>query len=187
MAVKLITAVSVQVLTAAETKARLKITDTAEDSVIDSLISEMRAACQSKTNRGIGAQTWQIAFDVFPSAIPLILSPLIVVDWVKYYDTLGVLQTLAADQYATDDFSEPGYIVPATDVTWPDTLDTINAVRVQIQCGFVAANLPPELRLWMLCNIGHFERNREVFTADDKGQRTIVDGMLDAHRIPGCL
>ena len=184
---KLITAVSTQVLTAVETKARLKITDTAEDTVIDSLISEMRAACQSKTNRGVGAQTWELAFDTFPDAIQLILPPFIAVDWLKYYNSAGVLTTLASNQYTIDDFNEPGYIVEATDVTWPETYDTINAVRVQIQCGYVAANLPQELRLWMLANVGHFHRNREVFTADDKGQRTIVDGLLDAHRIPACL
>lgn len=187
MAVKLITPVSAQVLDLADVKARLRITDSNDDTVLNALISEVRGACQDKSNRGIGAQTWQIAVDAFPAAIPLILPPLIAVDWVKYYDPAGVLQTLASNQYAVDDFNEPGWIVPAANVTWPETLDTINAVRVQIQCGYTAGTLPPSLQLWMLANIGHFHANREVFTDADRGQRTIVDSLLDAHRIWPCL
>jgi len=182
MAVKLITPVSVQVLTKAIVKDRLKITvATAADDEIDRLIDQVRGACQDKTNRAVGAQTWQLAFDTWPEAIPLVLPPLVAVDWVKYYDADGVFQTLATDQYAVDDFREPGFIVPAANVTWPELLDTINAVRVQIQVGYTTATLPPALQLWMLANIGHFEKNRD--NVEQLAERTIVDSLLDAHRI----
>ena len=185
MPAKLITAVATEVLTSAIVKDRLKITvATAADAEVARLISQMRDACQQKTNRGVGSQVWEIGLDEFPDAIPLILPPLISVDYVKYYDEDGVLQTLATNQYAVDDFSEPGFIVPAVDVTWPATYATVNAVRVRLTTGYVTATLPPALQLWMLANIGHFEKNRD--TLGDKAERTIVDGLLDPFRIhPG--
>lgn len=183
MPLKLATPVSTQVLTLQEVKDRLKITDTSQDSVITSLITELRSACQKKTHYAIGAQSWVLALDAFPEQIQLAYPPLIAITSIQYYDPDGVLQTLPTNQYAIDDFNEPGWIVPASGVTWPSVDDTINAVRVTFQCGYVAANLPESLKLWMLANIGHFERNREVFSADDNGQCTIVDGLLDGNRL----
>lgn len=179
---KLITPVSTQVLLAADVKARLKITDSSEDAVIDDLIAEMRSSCQNKTKFCIGAQTWSMGLDEFPEQIQLEHAPLIAVTGITYHDPEGNVQTLATDQYVVDDFRTPAWIVPAVDVSWPATLNTVNAVRVTYQVGYVAANLPEALKLWMLANIGHFHANREVFTAAGSGDRTIVDGLLDGER-----
>lgn len=179
---KLITPVATQVLLAADVKARLKITDTSEDAVIDALIAEVRAACQNKTKFAIGAQTWTMALDEFPEQIQLEHAPLIAVTGITYTDPDGNAQTLATDQYVVDDFRAPAWIVPAVNITWPATFNTVNAVRVTYQCGYTAATLPESLKLWMLANIGHFHANREIFTADGGGDRTIVDGLLDSER-----
>jgi uncharacterized phiE125 gp8 family phage protein len=118
--------------------------------VIDGLIAEMRSACQNKTKFAIGAQSWTMALDAFPEQIQLEHAPLIAVTGITYYDPDGNVQTLASDQYVIDDFRTPAWIVPAVDVSWPDTLNTVNAVRISYQVGYTAANLPEALKLWML-------------------------------------
>lgn len=183
MSAKLVTDVATEVISAAEAKAWLKITDTSEDSVIDMLIAGVRAACQKKTKFAIGSQVWQMALDAFPEQIQLEHAPLISITSIQYYDSAGALQTLASDQYALDDFRDPAWIVPAVDVSWPDTYNTVNAVRVNYTVGYTAANIPRQLKLWMLSNIGHFHANREIFSsAGLLDARTIVDGLLDGER-----
>jgi uncharacterized phiE125 gp8 family phage protein len=178
---KMITDVATEVVTLEEVKNRLHILDNFSDSDLGVLIPALRGALQDKLQRAVGVQTWQLALDEFQDAIELPLPPLLSVVDIQYVDTTGVLRTLSSTEYAVDTFSEPGFVVPKT--SWPATYDTINAVLVKFTCGFSPSFLPPALKMWLFANIGHFHANREVFDANQTSDRTIVDGLLDTHRV----
>src|SRR5208282_6223196 len=63
------------------------------------------------------------------------------VDFIKYLDENGNVQTLDPSQYVVDTANEPARIAPAPNLNWPLTLISVrapvlNAVVVQYQCGY---------------------------------------------------
>lgn len=113
--------------------------------------------------------------------------PLVTVDSLKYIDTDGVQQTLAADQYIVDSTSEPGRVTPAYGLTWPATRDQINAVELTFTCGYgTDASVPEGIKRWMLLRIGAMYDQRGEITAERGVTPTslpFVDGLLDIYRV----
>ena len=99
------------------------------------------AYCEHYTGRSLGSQTLELALDEFPAGdIQLPQGPVTSITSVKYYDTAEVLQTMDSADYSLDDYSDPQWLSPAYDTEWPDTLATVNAVKVRYVAG--AATLP---------------------------------------------
>ncbi|MGG7603545.1 head-tail connector protein [Massilia sp. BKSP1R2A-1] len=108
------------------------------DDEIRAAIETYTSEAETITKRAIMEQTWRLTLDRFDGAIKLAYAPLLAVEHVKYLDVDGVLRTLAPQDYQADAESEPGYIVPAPGCAWPETADRINALQVQIRCGYGA-------------------------------------------------
>lgn len=106
------------------------------DADIVAAIRTYTAEAEGVTNRAIMQQTLRLTLDRFPPAIELCRPPLLQVDHVKWYDTDGVQKTLDPQDYEVDGESEPGCIVPAPGCAWPATQAKINAVEVQVRCGY---------------------------------------------------
>lgn len=106
------------------------------DTEIRAAIETYTTEAETETKRAVMEQTWRLTLDSFPEAIRLHMPPLLQVDHIKFYDTAGILRTLGPQDYQVDGESEPGYIVPAEGCTWPETRQRINAVQVQIRCGY---------------------------------------------------
>lgn len=114
--------------------------------------------------------------------------PLQTVDSIKYYDSVTqALTTLDPSQYIVDNVSEPARITPAYGVTWPSTLNRINAVQVTFTCGYGAASdVPQGIKNWMLVRIGTLWENREEVAILQRGKVELlpyVDGLLDPFRV----
>lgn len=119
--------------------------------------------------------------------IDLPFPPLQFVDSIKYYDTLGTLQTLNAAAYLVDAISEPGCITPAPSMSWPDTQQRVNAVQIRFTAGYGnAADVPKNIKEWILMQVGALNENRESIAV---GSRLVVvnlpfaDRMLDRYKI----
>lgn len=106
------------------------------DGEIERAIRTYTSEAEGETNRAIIEQTWRLTLDRFNGAIELRRPPLLQVVHVKFYDAAGAQQTLDPQDYQVDGESEPGYIVPATGTAWSATAARINAVEVQIRCGY---------------------------------------------------
>jgi uncharacterized phiE125 gp8 family phage protein len=117
------------------------------------LITAARKVAENITGRGFITQTWELVIDKFPAKeIEIGMLPIQSITSVKYYDTAGVLQTLSAStDYAADVDTLPGWVLPAQDFTWPDTLDMAQAVIVRFVAGYGAAgsSVPAEIRMWI--------------------------------------
>ncbi len=174
MALRLITAPTVEPISLTEAKAHLRVNHSDDDTIIGALITAATSFVDGPSGflgRALVAQTWELVIDEFPtSEIQIPLPPLQSVVSVKYDDTAGIEQTLASTDYYVDDASEPGWIVPIS-TGWPSTIDAINAVRVRFIAGYdsdaasppdLTANIPGAIKAAMLLHIGALYEHRET-------------------------
>ena len=200
---------SVQVVTAplyepcsrAEAKRWLRIEDdiTAHDAVVDLLRQAMREDAENRTGRAFIPRTLRLNLSGWPQdrdygvKIDLPHAPLLYVDSFKYIDEDGVLQTLATDQYAVHEEYEPGFIIPAWEVSWPTIRAVPNALQITYVAGYAAedspddetalqAVIPAAVRVWMESKIAAHDVFREQVIAGVQAfkiPRDFTDGLLD--------
>lgn len=174
---------STEPITLAEAKLHLRVDVTDSDAYITTLIKVARNACEERLERAIPSSGWTLTLDKFPTAIKLEYPPVISVASVSYIDTAGVVQTLASSEYIVDIISEPGYIVPAVDKSWPDTQDRINAVIVVYTAGY--ATVPTPLTQWMLLAIGDMFANRERSAERPIVLQGFADSLIETYKVYG--
>lgn len=151
-----------------EAKAHLRVDHVQEDGLIGSLIIAAREYVEQFTRRALIEQQWRLTLDAFPTrrgAIVLAMPPLVSVDAVKYLDLEGAEGTLVENtDYLVDDDSQPGRILPAWEVAWPETRGVPNAVTVEFTAGYgqTAEAVPQGIKQAMLLMLGHWYLNREA-------------------------
>lgn len=153
------------------------------DAYITGLIEVARAACEERTERTLITTPWSLKLDAFPDAIELDRPPLIAVQSLEYLDEAGALQLIDPADYVLDTQSEPGFLVPAPDVAWPDVQSgAINTVRVSFTAGYgaTAASVPAPLRHWILCALTYLYENRVGELPEG-----FADGLLGSYRVIG--
>jgi len=190
MTLKLIAGPASEPITLEEAKLHLRVEHTADDTLITALIQSARQQAEHLLHRPLVTQTWERVLDAFPPVeLELGMPPVSTIVSVKYIDTNGIEQTLSPGLYSFDADSEPGWVLPAVDTDWPDTLDTSNAVRVRFTCGYGGASDVPEIiKAWMKVSIGTMYKVREgvvvgVTVTDVPGR--FIDGLLDPYRYYG--
>ena len=95
-----------------------------------------RRHCEAFQQRAYLAQTWDFYLNSFPCGCIIVpLPPLQEIEFVKYRDSAGVLQTLDPSEYVVDAFSEPGLICHAYGKSWPVTYPENNAVQIRFVAG----------------------------------------------------
>ncbi len=175
MALKLITAATVEPVTLAQAKAQLNVDHDDDNDLIELLISVTREHLDGEAGllqRALVTQTWDLYLDAFPCGdIRIPLPPLQSVTSVKYDDENGDEQTVDAENYSVDTVNEPGWLRRNHSWSWPTTYCAANAVRVRFIAGYppstdsppdLLANFPKPLMQWMLLQIGTFYRQRET-------------------------
>jgi uncharacterized phiE125 gp8 family phage protein len=155
-------------ITLAEAKAHCRVDHTDDDVLIGGLIAAATQHLDGRRGylgRCLMTQSWEYRVHCFPYGDPieLPLPPLVSVESVKYVDQVGVLQTLAADQYVIDAATYLGQLRPAYNVVWPVTRHESFAVRIAFTAGFGdAATVPQPIKSAMLMITGHLYENRET-------------------------
>lgn len=142
MALTLITAPTVEPVTATEAKAHLRVDTTDDDTYITALIKAARQHGEDFTRRALILQTWELILDAWPSddTIVIPLPPLRSIVSVKYKDSDGTESTLAASEYIVNTGEEPGKVVLGYGKTWPsDTLYPTRAITVRFKAGYAVS------------------------------------------------
>jgi len=173
-------------VTSAEIKAAARIDGSEFDSQLAIIIPALRHRAEALTGRRLITQTVELVLDAFPAAdIDLLLPNVQSIVSVKYIDTAGVEQTLASNLYSLDSASTPCWLLPAYGTDWPETLATANAVRVRFTVGYGAgaANVPYDIRLWLIAHAAQVLRVPEGITQGDLRELPFVDHLLDAHKV----
>jgi len=147
----------------ARAAARVDVEDdgaTPLDGEIRRAIRTYTTEAEGETNRAVMQQAWRLTLDAFPAKFTLRRPPLLQVDHIKFFDVAGEQQTLDPQDYQVDGEGEPGEIVPAPGRAWPATARRINAVEVQITCGYGddAALVPDAISGFILARLSeHFQ------------------------------
>lgn len=148
-------------LATAKLHLRETLVDTANDQYITSLITVARQEAERRMERTLLECTWLRTLDGFAHRLALPMGPVIGVDWVKYVDDAGDLQTLDPSAYLVT--ASQAVITPAWGTFWPTTRCQPGAVTVQYKAGYgtSAAEVPLHIRQWILLAIGDMYQNRE--------------------------
>lgn len=185
---RLVTAPTDEPVTLAEVKAHCVIGHDEDDLLLAIMISAAREHGESITGRSWVPKTLEVVLDSFPSGhIDLPCSPITAVASVKYIDVDGVEQTLDASEYTVDSESLVGRIVVSDE--WPDTRDTVNAVRVRYTAGW--ATVPSAIKQWLLIRVATLYEHRESLAMISNNRlvlpmdRSFVDGLLDQYTVFG--
>lgn len=165
MSNRLITPPTEEPVTLAEAKLQCRVDHADEDELISLLISAAREQCEHILQRAIMPQTREEVLKCFPAdeVITLRFTPLIDVVSVNYVDAAGDVTELNSANYQTDTASEyTAYLLPATNMSWPTTGESPNAVTINYTCGFAnAAAVPKGIKLWILIAVSTLYKNRE--------------------------
>lgn len=164
---------TIEPLTLDEAKAWLRVTDTIENGLIETLIKGVRQLAERRTSRAFLSQTWELVLDEWPgsSEIQLPVAPLIAVSSVSYEDANGDTQILSSANYEVDVVKEPGRLVLKPAESWPSLEDGINKVTITFTAGYgtKASSVPSDLKT-ALCYLlsEHFVDRREISFGNPK-------------------
>lgn len=159
---RLITPPAALPVTLPEAKRHLRVDWTEEDADIQRRIAAATARFDGWSGvlgRALEPQTWELRLDRFPAAeIELPLGPVVSVEQVAYVDVSGVLQIIPPAAYEVDAQGVEGWIVPVAGASWPEAMETINAVRLR----WVAGNgCPDDVREAILQTVAYWYDNRD--------------------------
>lgn len=195
MTLRVVTAPAVQPVSLSEMKEHLRIDTTDEDVLIEALIEAAASYAENYTQRALVGQELELLLPCFPedSIIRLPRPPLASVEWIKYIDLDGQLQTVDPATYQIDAYSEPAEIKPEYLSWWPSDVRTYDFNPVQIRyiagyapigspLGDTAAGVPQGVKQWMKVRVAQlFEHREAIITGTIVAQipRDFVDGLLD--------
>lgn len=166
----LVTAPSVEPLTTAEAKTHLNISGTSQDTYVSTLITTARRQVEKYLNRALITQSWKVYYDHWHYELMIPFGSLQIVGAspgpaspvVKYYDIDGTLQTWASSNYWTVTTTDPGRIIRAYDVTFPELqYGRPDAIEIAFTAGYgVAADVPEDIKHAMKLLITNYYENR---------------------------
>jgi uncharacterized phiE125 gp8 family phage protein len=152
-------------LTLAEVKQHLRVTDTADDALITSLISAARDYVEKTYSLQLLTATWELKMNEFgPSdSYTIPIYPMTGITSITYVDLYGVTHTVDTSTYVVDLHSKPARITPAFCQIWPYVRGQTNDVTITFTAGFgLAANVPDCVKAAMKLLIGNWYENREA-------------------------
>jgi len=184
---RLISPPAVEPMTLAEARAQLRLTATGspathpDDSLLTAYIKAAREWLDGKDGelgRQLVTATWELVLDTFPAnEIRIPLPPLQSIVSIKYDDPAQVEQTISVANYVVDTASQPGWILPVDGYSWPETLDSINTVRVRFKAGYgdAASDVPAPLIVAVKLLMSHMYQHRTPIIVGTSAQSLPID------------
>lgn len=177
-------------VTVSEAKDHMRVSHSADDGYIESLILAATNHIESVTSNKIVKQTWNVYFDKFPLTAKFVLpfGKLQSVTHIKYTNTEGLQVDLPVDDYMVDTISLPGTVRLAPNKTWPHALlSPVNAIEIQFVTGY--NNVPFALQQAVKIYVAHLYDNREPVIVGTTGRSSLVvvpmslDALLGDYRM----
>jgi Phage gp6-like head-tail connector protein len=186
-----------------DAKLHLRVEVTDDDALISRLIKAARQQAETRLNRALVNQTWELVLDSWPLASPLnwgrpfgviqslnmpaipaseirITNPdLASVTSISYLDPAGTTQVLDPATYVVL-AGTPGRIFPATGRTWPAVRTLPGAITVRYVAGWGpdATTVPECVQTWILMHVGAWYESREALSAGGLTPLPGLDGLL---------
>lgn len=170
----LVTAPATAPVTVAEAKEQCRVDHSTEDTFIGALVDAATAHLDGYAGilgRCLVTQTWKQEFDRFSQCMRL---PFIAagITSIIYQDSDGLLTTVNSSNYALHHDARGSYVRFKDDYAYPGDLYQTKAVAITFTAGYgAAADVPANIKSWILANVAHRYLDREA--AD-----WICDGLL---------
>lgn len=189
------------VVTLDEAKAHLRVFHDDDDdyiqALVDAAVGQLDGA-DGWLNRALGSQSWVFSLERFPwyygqygyhdgqraaygrpQRIYIPLAPLISVDAVEYVASDETTKQLTNFRVFGAGSTQPGYIMPALDTSWPSTICDTETVRITFTAGYAnAAAIPSGIKHAIKLMVGHWFENREAVTINLKGLAELPMGVV---------
>jgi uncharacterized phiE125 gp8 family phage protein len=194
MDVKLVSPPAEKVVSLAAAKQQLRIDPSfnLDDAYIETLVDAATAYLDGRggiLGRAIVSQTWAGVIDYeWPCEISVPLPPLQSVSEIRYIAPDGVEKVLDADQYRVITTGEPGLVVPAWGVSWPDVRRQRGAITVTFVAGYgAAADAPANIGQMVLFLVSHWYMQRVPVTVGSAANKIpqTFDALFNNARIWG--
>jgi uncharacterized phiE125 gp8 family phage protein len=183
MAWKVTTAPVNEPWTLAEVKSYLKIDDSNEDSMLNTLIKGARMVAESYLNQGLITQTVTEKLDKLGNpTIYLSVSPVLAVSSFQYANSENTTATFAATDYVVDTFSKPARLNLGYGKTWPTLYGNINDVTITYTVGYgtESSAVPFQIRQAILLMVADTYENRQDYV---RKLPTASQYLLDQYRV----
>ena len=177
MTVRVVTAPASPLVSLTDAKLMLRVDHALDDTLITALVAAATMEAQQTAARAFVTQTLQLTRDGWTDdgVLRLDWPPVQSVEWVKYYDSDNVLQTVSSADYVTILDEEPALIVPASGASWPSDLRSRSAVRVQYVAGYgtpaQAAAAQPDLPALIMALVAVDYEHRDQISSQAAVQR----------------
>ena len=168
-------------VTVEQARANSRIDSDVEDDLIEAQIRAATAYAERWCGTAFVPQTWEQVLDAFPAnaaEIDLEIGPITSVTSIKYDDPDGVEQTVDPANYRVDTVSRRGWVMLSEGAVWPETMATINAVRVQ----FVVGAADEDVKQAVLLVVDHWYQNRGASGEKVEELPFGVAALLNLHR-----
>ena len=162
MSLNLVTAPSAEVVSTSDAKDWMRVSTSADDTIIAALSVAARRLCEEFTGRKFISQTWKLEIDGAPDAsddewwdgvkegsirdlsrtgdyIDLLLGPVSSITSVKYYDRDNTESTLSSASYLLDGNSSPSRLCLNAGYSWPSSLRDRRSIAVTMVVGYGAS------------------------------------------------
>lgn len=188
-----VTQPSVEPVTVDETKDRLRIDTTAEDTDIGNMIKAARQWTENYLSFALVQRQLRLYLDVWPASdvIELPRSNLVSIDTVQYVDIDGNVQTWADTNYEADTASFVGRLLLDPDSDYPSIRAQRQAVMITYTAGYpddnasppdYTANIPQDIKDAIVLKVGEayeFRENRQKMDSEYTGA---AENLLHPHR-----
>lgn len=178
------TAATSEPVTLDEARRQLALGDnTSHDAMLLTYITAARDYVERYCNRQLVTATWDFQFDQFPCGLDPIYcprAPLASVTSITYLAAADGASTVwSSANYRVITSTEPGYIVPAYEVTYPATRGIAGAITVRFVAGAAVASVPMQLKQAILLLVTNLFESRggEMYMSD------AVKFLLESYRV----
>lgn len=152
-------------VTVAEAKAHLRLDGTAEDALIQSLITTARLHIESALGLSLMTQTWAWFLDRWfrRPRISLPLRPVQSIESIRIWSQDGSSQLISPSQFFLDGQGTPARIVWLGTGEPPEPSRDVNGIQISLTTGFGsnAGDVPATVRHAILLLVAHWYENRE--------------------------
>lgn len=160
---------AVKPVSLADAKLDLRVDQSDEDTLIESLISaatDYLEADNGAINKAFVTQTWTLSVKC-PDRnyrIWLPVTPVQSITSIKYFDADNVEQTLTVSDFYFHGDEDWAYIEPKQGVNWPSVYDRLDAITVEFVAGFGDAetDIPESIRHAIRLLVVHWYTNRSA-------------------------
>lgn len=162
---QLVSGPTIEPVTLEQAKIQVHRFDNEEDLRLKRLIKSAREFAETYLSVSLAATTWNLTLNAFPTTeIVFPYPPLVSITEVAYTDTDEAAQVLAADQYVVDTIANPGRMIPAIDVTWPEVSENApNPIQITYVAGYAApANVPQAIKEAILLHVEYHYGNSAI-------------------------